>query len=154
MTPISVWFVVRILRTQRGERADHFVLSKDISEQRNIQRIDSQPSHDGSLCSWHYNKPDQSATAVEYSYCFSAEGYDAKQSDSEFSGMLELWGMQNTALLPLLPDPLWPGMVAPDRVLSMGQIELNYVLMLNWIAWNRTVLTLKLRPYAKRNSLK
>ena len=31
------------------------------------------------------------------------------------------------------PGPLWPGEVAPDRVLSMGQIELNYVLMLNWI---------------------
>ena len=25
----------------------------------------------------------------------------------------------------------WPGVVAPDRVLSMGQIELNCVLMLN-----------------------
>ena len=29
-----------------------------------------------------------------------------------------------TPLLPLLPGPLWPGMVALDRVLSMGQIEL------------------------------
>ena len=27
-------------------------------------------------------------------------------------------------LLQLFPDPLWSGMVAPDRVLSMGQIEL------------------------------
>ena len=27
-------------------------------------------------------------------------------------------------LLPLLPSPLWPGVVAPDSVLSMGQIEL------------------------------
>ena len=25
--------------------------------------------------------------------------------------------------LPLLPGPLWPGVVVPDRVLSMGQIE-------------------------------
>ena len=24
----------------------------------------------------------------------------------------------------LLPDSLWPGVVAPDRVLSIGQIEL------------------------------
>ena len=32
--------------------------------------------------------------------------------------------MQSTSLLPSLPDPLWPGVVAPDRVLSMGQIEL------------------------------
>ena len=29
--------------------------------------------------------------------------------------------------------------VAPDRVLSMSQIGLNCVLMLNWIVWNRTV---------------
>ena len=38
--------------------------------------------------------------------------------------MLELWGMQNTLLLLLLPGPLLPGVVAPDRVLSIGQIEL------------------------------
>ena len=41
--------------------------------------------------------------------------------------MLELWGMQST---PSLPGPLWPGVVAPDKVLSMGQIELT-VFMLN-----------------------
>ena len=34
----------------------------------------------------------------------------------------------------------WPSVVAPDRALSMGQIELNCILMLNWIVWNRTVL--------------
>ena len=45
--------------------------------------------------------------------------------------MLELWGMLSTPLLPLLPGPLWVEVVAPDRVLSMGQIELNRVLMLN-----------------------
>ena len=39
--------------------------------------------------------------------------------------MLELWGMQNTPSLPLLPGSLRPGVVAPDRVLSMGQIELT-----------------------------
>ena len=44
-----------------------------------------------------------------------------------------------TPSLPLLPDPLWPGVVEPDRVLSMGQIERNCVLMLTWIVWNRTV---------------
>ena len=51
-------------------------------------------------------------------------GYDAKQSDVEFPVRLELWGMQNTSSLPSLPDPLWPRVIAPDRVLSMGQIEL------------------------------
>ena len=33
--------------------------------------------------------------------------------------------MPSTLSLPSLPGPLWPGVVAPDRVLSMGQIELN-----------------------------
>ena len=32
--------------------------------------------------------------------------------------------MQSTPLLPLLPGPLLPGVVAPDKVLSMGQIKL------------------------------
>ena len=45
--------------------------------------------------------------------------------------MLELYGMRNTPSLPLLPGTLWPGMVAPDRALSMSQIELNCILMLN-----------------------
>ena len=58
--------------------------------------------------------------------------YDTKQSDGEFPVMLGL---------PSLPGPLWLGVVASDMVLSMGQIELNCVLKLNWIAWNRTVLT-------------
>ena len=38
--------------------------------------------------------------------------------------MLEPWGMYSTSLLPLLTGPLWPGEIAPDRVLPMGQIEL------------------------------
>ena len=32
-----------------------------------------------------------------------------------------LWG---TLSLPLVPGPLWPSMVALERILSMGQIEL------------------------------
>ena len=41
----------------------------------------------------------------------------------------------NTPSLPLLPGPLWPGVVAPDMVLSMGQIELfdHLTVMFNWI---------------------
>ena len=38
-----------------------------------------------------------------------------------------------------LPGLMWPGVVAPDSALSMVEIELNCVLMLNWIPWNRTV---------------
>ena len=46
--------------------------------------------------------------------------YDTKQSDGEVPAVLELWGMRSTPSLPLLPGPLWPGVVAPDRALSMG----------------------------------
>ena len=45
--------------------------------------------------------------------------------------MLELWGMRSTPSLPLRPGPLWPGVVAPGKALSRGQIELNCVLMPN-----------------------
>ena len=102
--------------------------------------------------------------AVKYTDCASAKGQDptpnscpvhgTKQSDGEVPVMVELWGMRCTSSLPLLPGPLWPGVVAPDRVHSMGQIELNCVLMLNWITWNRTVLSFKLRSNAKLNCSK
>ena len=53
--------------------------------------------------------------------CFQASsGYGTKQSDGEVPAVLELWGMRSTSSLPLLPGPLWPGVVAPDRALSMG----------------------------------
>ena len=32
--------------------------------------------------------------------------------------------MQSTLSLPLLSDLLWPGVIAPDLVLSMDKIEL------------------------------
>ena len=54
--------------------------------------------------------------------------------------MLELWGMQSTPSLPLLPGPLWTGVVVPDKVLSVGQIELLFIeneckqmIMVNWL---------------------
>ena len=48
----------------------------------------------------------------------------SKQYDGEAPVMLELWEMWCTPLLTSLPGPLWPRVVAPDRVISMGQIEL------------------------------
>ena len=74
----------------------------------------------------------QLAGAVEYTNCFSAESknplmsvlIDIKQSNSEARVMLELWGMWSIPSLPLLPGPLWLGVVTPDRVLSVDQIEL------------------------------
>ena len=71
----------------------------------------------------------QSAGAVENTNCTSAAvktsspnecpRYDTKQSDDEVPVMLGLWEMRSTPSLPLLSGPLWPGMVAPDRALSM-----------------------------------
>ena len=58
-------------------------------------------------------------------------GYDTKQSDNEAPVNLDLWEMQSTPFLTSLLDLLWPGVKAPDRVLSMCQIVQNYVLMLN-----------------------
>ena len=51
-------------------------------------------------------------------------GYSTKQSDGKAPVMLELLGMQSTPSLSSLPGPLWPKVVAFDKVLSMGQIEL------------------------------
>ena len=45
--------------------------------------------------------------------------------------MLGLWGMRSTPSLPSFPGPFRPGVIALDRVLSMDQIELNCILMLN-----------------------
>ena len=47
------------------------------------------------------------------------------KSDGEVPVILGLCGIWSTPSLPLLPDPLWPGMVAPDMVLSIGLIELT-----------------------------
>ena len=74
----------------------------------------------------------QSAGAVEYTDCISSGGYDSsnecprydtKQSDGEASVMIKLWGTWSTPSLLSLPGLLWLGAVAPDRVLSMDQIE-------------------------------
>ena len=76
-----------------------------------------------------------SAGTVEFTDCTSAvlntlppnecPGYDTKQTDGEVPVMLGLWGMQSSPSLPLFPGTLWPRMVAPDRALSMGEIELT-----------------------------
>ena len=82
----------------------------------------------------------QSAGDVEYTDCVSAKGkgstnlcpgYDTKQSYGEVPVMLELWGMLSTLPFQSLSGSLWLGAVAPEKVQSMGQIELNYVLMPN-----------------------
>ena len=47
-------------------------------------------------------------------------GYDTKQSDGDITVILVPWAMWSTPSLSLLPGPLWPGIVAPDRSLSMS----------------------------------
>ena len=48
--------------------------------------------------------------------------------------MLELWEMLSTSSLSSFPGLLWSGVLALDRILSMGQIELfDY---LNWVQTN------------------
>ena len=81
----------------------------------------------------------------EYTDCFPAEGkdpppnecsgYDTKQSDGEVPAMLELWRMRSTHSMPLLPGPLWPGVVAPDKDPIYGLNRAYGILMLNWIIW-------------------
>ena len=106
----------------------------------------------------------KSAGAAEFTDCFSAEGYDSPTSvlwptlagAAEYPDCISVttqrmsWYdteqsdgeapvMHGTPTLPSLPGPLCPGGVAPYRVLSLGEIELNCVLILNWIVWSRTV---------------
>ena len=84
----------------------------------------------------------------------SVPGYDTKQYDGETSVMQELWGMWSTPSLPSLLGPLWPGVVALDRVRAMGQIELNCnYLKLTVFPFNFCV-NKNLCTYAKLNCLR
>ena len=62
--------------------------------------------------------------------------------------MLKFWGMRSAHSLLSLPSLLWPGVVALDIVLSMGQIELNRHFE------SLLFFTFKLRIYAKLNCSK
>ena len=73
----------------------------------------------------------QFSGAIEFNNCITSEGKDytneccgnnIKPSDGE-APTLEIWGIRSTPSLPLLPGSLWPGVIEPDWVLSMGQIE-------------------------------
>ena len=58
--------------------------------------------------------------------------YDTKQPDDEVPVILQLWGMQSTPSLPLLPGPLWPGVVAPD-IYRPNRTKLRIYAKLNWL---------------------
>ena len=58
--------------------------------------------------------------------------------------MLNLWGMRSIPLLPELPGPVWLGVAASNRVISIGQIELKCVFKLNRIFLNKTICMYKM----------
>ena len=62
--------------------------------------------------------------------------------------MLELWGMQSTPLLPSLPSPLWPEVVAPDKGSIYGLNRTK-----PWFEFT-VFFAFKQRIYAKLNCLK
>ena len=51
--------------------------------------------------------------------------------------------MRSDPSFPSPPGSFLPEVVAPDRVLSMSQIQLNFILMLKRIVWNRTVFDIE-----------
>ena len=92
------------------------------------------------MCIWMYVRLSYSpkemtklAGAIEYTDCISAERGKTPQWVSWIwhetiswwgSSNAGLWGMQCAPSLPSLLGPLWPKVVAPDRLLFMGQIKL------------------------------
>ena len=58
-------------------------------------------------------------------------GYDTKQSDGEVPVMLGPWGIRSSPSLPLLPGPLCPGVVAPDKGPIYWLNRSNGILILN-----------------------
>ena len=80
--------------------------------------------------------------------------YDTIRSHGEIPVIWEIRGIRSTLSLTSLPGPLWLGVVASDRIIYMGQIDVNRVLMLKIIAWNWTALTSKLHTSAKLNCSK
>ena len=56
------------------------------------------------------------------SYLQRVHVYDIKLSYGKVPA-LKIWGMWSTPSLPLFPCSLWPGVVALDRILSIGQTE-------------------------------
>ena len=73
----------------------------------------------------------QSVGAVEYTDCISTEGEDSPNECpvcdiKPYEGKapaFEIWEMWDTPSLPLILVPLWPGIVALDRILSVRPIE-------------------------------
>ena len=81
----------------------------------------------GSVGGWLQNTPTASLQKSK-NPLHECPVYDTKQFDGKVSVMLELWEMQSNPTLASLPGPLWPRVVAPNRILTIGQIELFHIL--------------------------
>ena len=80
-----------------------------------LMKIDSRLVSSGCRICWlHLCREDTSNECLEF---------DTKLSHGE-TQVLELCGMCNTPSLSLLQGPLWPGVVVPVSVSSMGKKEL------------------------------
>ena len=70
--------------------------------------------------------------------------------------MLDLWRMRSTPLLPLLPGPLWPVVIAPDKgpiyVLNRTKRWLAFTVFFCFFFF--CFFSFKLRIYAELNYLK
>ena len=87
----------------------------------------------------------QSAWASEYTnYTDNISGHDTKKSDGEAPVILELCGMLSNPSLSSLPGSLWPGVVAPDRVLSMGQTQPSCVFKLTELFEIELIICIKI----------
>ena len=84
----------------------------------------------------HYKITAQSAETVEYTDCISAEGKTAPTSVLDMTVKI-CSRMQLTlrnaeySFIAIAPGPLRPGVIAPDWVLSMCQIELKSALIVS-----------------------
>ena len=74
------------------------------------------------------SSPAQLVGAVEYTDCISAEGQDPNKCPGynikTFDGEAPVLENMEYPFITTLPGPLWPRVIALDRVLSVGQIEL------------------------------
>ena len=63
--------------------------------------------------------------------------------------------MKSTSLLPLLPGPLWSGVVAPERILPMGKIDQTVSKQMTdvkfWLLYRNTWNHLALSKKKKKN---
>ena len=124
---------------------------KTSREQWTIERGGERVSWSSVLAAWH----DDDDEICPFGWCCRihrlhlcrevrlpqrVSGYNTKQSDGKDSFRLKFLGIWNTLSLPSLPGQLWPGVVASNRVLSIGRIELRFKLYsnakLNWSVWS------------------